>query len=60
LQETLKTVTSPEAAIEIAQSADFSIASGHIQSVQYKTTADEELEGAAEGTCLHPSDNIYR
>lgn len=60
LQETLKAVTSPEAAIEIVQSAGFLITSGDIQSIQYETTTDEELEGASGGTCFNPSGNIYR
>jgi len=51
LQEELKTAASPEAAIEIAKAAGFSITSADIQSMQSTTVelSDEELEGAAGG-----------
>ena len=51
LQEKLKTAASPEAAIEIAKAAGFSITSEDIQSMQSSTTelSDEELEGTAGG-----------
>ena len=51
LQEKLKTAASPEAAIEIAKAAGFSITAEDIQSMQSSTTelSDEELEGAAGG-----------
>ena len=54
LQEKLKAATSPEAAIEIAKAAGFSITAADIQSMQSATVelSDEELEGAAGGiTC---------
>jgi len=49
LQEKLKAAASPEAAIEIAKAAGFSITSADIQSMQSATVelSDEELEGAA-------------
>ena len=51
LQEKLKTAASPEAAIEIAKAAGFSITSADIQSMQSATVdlSDEELEGVAGG-----------
>ena len=51
LQEKLKTAASPEAAIEIAKAAGFSITAEDIQSMQSSTTelSDEELEGTAGG-----------
>ena len=51
LQEKLKAIASPEAAIEIAKEAGFSIASAGIQSMQSEPVglSDEELEGAAGG-----------
>ena len=51
LQEKLKAAASPEAAIEIAKDAGFSITAEDIQSIQSATTelSDEELEGAAGG-----------
>ena len=51
LQEKLKAAASPEAAIEIAKAAGFSITSEDIQSMQSATVelSDEELEGAAGG-----------
>ena len=52
LQEKLKAAASPEAAIEIAKDAGFSITAEDIQSIQSATVelSDEELEGAAGGT----------
>ena len=52
LQEKLKAAASPEAAIEIAKAAGFSITPADIQSMQSATVelSDEELEGAAGGT----------
>ena len=54
LQEKLKTAASPEAAIEIAKAAGFSITSADIQSMQSTTVelSDEELEGVAGGKPL--------
>ncbi|WP_114992746.1 Nif11-like leader peptide family natural product precursor [Synechococcus sp. UW179A] len=49
LQEKLKAATSPEAGLEIAKKAGFSITSEDIQSMQFATVSDEELEGAAGG-----------
>ena len=51
LQEKLKAAASPEAAIEIAEEAGFSITAEDIQSMQSATAelSDEELEGAAGG-----------
>ena len=51
LQEKLKAAASPEAAIEIAKAAGFSIIPADIQSMQSATVelSDEELEGAAGG-----------
>ena len=51
LQEKLKAAGSPEAAIEIAKEAGFSINAEDIQSMQSATVelSDEELEGAAGG-----------
>ena len=51
LQEKLKAAASPEAAIEIAKAAGFSITAEDIQSMQSSTTelSDVELEGAAGG-----------
>ena len=50
LQEKLKSVTSAEAAIEIAKEAGFSITSEDIQTMQSATPSDKELEDAAGGT----------
>ena len=52
LQEKLKAAASPDAAIEIAKEAGFSITAEDIQSMQSATVelSDEELEGAAGGT----------
>ena len=51
LQEKLKAAASPEAAIEIAKEAGFSINAEDIQSMQSATVelSDAELEGAAGG-----------
>ena len=49
LQEKLKAATTPEAGLEIAKKAGFSITSEDIQSMQSETASDEELEGAAGG-----------
>ena len=51
LQERLEGAASPEAAIEIAKDAGFSITAEDIQSMQSATVdvSDEELEGAAGG-----------
>ena len=55
MQEKLKATTSPEAAIEIAKEAGFSITAEDIQSMQSQSgeVSDEELEAAAGGgnTC---------
>ena len=48
LQEKLKAATSPEAALEIAKEAGFSIASEDIQSMG-QMASEAELEGAAGG-----------
>ena len=50
-QEKLKAAASPEAAIEIAKDAGFSITADDIQSMKSATVelSDEELEGAAGG-----------
>ena len=51
LQSKLKAAASPEAAMDIAKAAGFSITSEDIQSMQSTTVelSDEELEGAAGG-----------
>ena len=51
LQEKLKAASTPEAAIDIAKAAGFSITAEDIQSMQSATVelSDEELEGAAGG-----------
>ena len=51
LQEKLKAAASPEAVMEIAKEAGFSITAEDIQSMQSATAelSDEELEGAAGG-----------
>ncbi|MDC3044258.1 Nif11-like leader peptide family natural product precursor [bacterium] len=49
LQEKLKAAASPEAAIEIAKDAGFSITAEDIQSMQSRELSDEDLEGAAGG-----------
>ena len=56
LQEKLKAAASPDAAVEIAKDAGFSITAEDIQSMQSATVelSDEELEGAFGGwiSCL--------
>ena len=54
LQDKLKAAASPEAALQIAKDAGFSITAEDIQSMQSATVelSDEELEGAA-GGCAH-------
>ena len=51
LQEKLKAAASPEAAMDIAKAAGFSITAEDIQSMQSTTVelSDEELEGVAGG-----------
>ena len=51
LQEKLKAAASPEAALQIAKEAGFSITAEDIQSMQSATVevSDDELEGAAGG-----------
>ena len=51
LQDKLKAAASPEAAIEIAKEAGFSITAEDIQSMQSESVevSDDELEGAAGG-----------
>ena len=49
LQEKLKAATTPEAGLEIAKDAGFSITTEDIQSMQSARVSDEELEGAAGG-----------
>ncbi len=49
LQEQLKVAASPEAALQIAKEAGFSITAEDIQSMQSGEVSDEELEGAAGG-----------
>jgi len=51
LQDKLKAAASPEAAVEIAKEAGFSINAEDMQSMQSATVelSDEELEGAAGG-----------
>ena len=50
-QEKLKAASTPEAAIDIAKAAGFSITAEDIQSMQSQSgeLSDEELEGAAGG-----------
>ena len=57
LQEKLKAAASPDAAIEIAKDAGFSITAEDIQSMQSATVelSDEELEGAAGGVYGDPT-----
>ena len=51
LQDKLKAAASPEAAVEIAKEAGFSITAEDIQSMQSATVelSDEELDGASGG-----------
>ena len=54
LQEKLKAAASPEAALQIAKEAGFSITAEDIQSMQSTVElSDEELEGAAGGLIWH-------
>ena len=57
LQDQLKAAASPEAAIDIAKAAGFSITAEDIQSMQSATVelSDEELEGASGGASLWPA-----
>ena len=56
LQDKLKAAASPEAAIEIAKEAGFSITAEDIQSMQSTVElSDEELEGASGGLNLRCS-----
>ena len=52
LQEKLKAATTPEAGLEIAKKAGFSITSEDIPIYNLSTVSDEELEGAAGGAPL--------
>ena len=54
LQEKLKVADSSEAAIEIAKAEGFLISAEDIQSMQFATVSDEELEGAAGGRDTNP------
>ena len=54
LQEKLKAAASPEAAMDIAKEAGFSITAEDIQSMQSESVNDEELESAAGGMCNRP------
>ena len=65
LQEKLKAAASPEAALQIAKEAGFSITAEDIQSMQSGTAelSDEELESAAGGfkpqrSFIDPSDPL--
>ena len=49
LQEKLKAAASPEAAMDIAKEAGFSITAEDIQSTKSESVNDEELESAAGG-----------
>ena len=53
LQEKLKAAASPEAAMDIAKEAGFSITAEDIQSMQSESVNDEELEAAAGGCYGH-------
>ena len=61
LQERLKAAASPEAAIEIAKEAGFSITSEDIHSNDSITRelSDEELEGAAGGFGLGGTERTF-
>ena len=61
LQEKLKAAASPEAALQIAKEAGFSITAEDIQSMQSATVelSDEELEGASGGWCGLSSHNFW-
>ena len=69
LQEKVKAAASPEAAMEVAKAAGFSITSEDIQSMQSGTEeeelSDEQLEGVAGGFNLDmagriPTDDFLR
>ena len=57
LQEKLKSVTSAEAAIEVAKDSGFSITLEDIQILQSKASeiSDQELENASGGTFIVPA-----
>jgi len=61
LQEKLKAAASPEAALQIAKEAGFSITAEDIQSMQSATVelSDEELEGASGGWCGVSTHNLW-
>ena len=61
LQEKFKAAASPEAALQIAKEAGFSITAEDIQSMQSATVelSDEELEGASGGWCGLSSHNFW-
>ena len=61
LQDKLKGAASPEAAVEIAKEAGFSITAEDIQSMQSATVelSDEELEGASGGWCGLSTENWW-
>ena len=61
LQEKVKAAASPEAAIEVAKAAGFSITSEDIQSMQSGTEeelSDEQLEGVAGGFTQRPGSGM--
>ncbi|QNI47349.1 Nif11-like leader peptide family natural product precursor [Synechococcus sp. A15-60] len=51
LQDKLKAAASPEAAVEIAKDAGFSITAEDVQSMQSVELSVEELEATAGGAC---------
>ena len=51
LQEKLKAAASPDAAVEIAKDAGFSITAEDVQSMQSVELSVEELEATAGGAC---------
>ena len=63
LQDKLKAAASPEAAMDIAKAAGFSITSEDIQSMQSATKtvelSDEELEGASGGFFTFMADTCH-
>ena len=61
LQEKLNAAASPEAVMEIAKEAGFSITAEDIQSMQSAPgeVSDEELEGASGGWCGLSSHNLW-
>ena len=60
-QKLTKSAASPEAAVEIAKDAGFSITAEDIQSMQSATVelSDEELEGAAGGVRCHVASILW-